>query len=100
MMSVQPSLTRSTSAIPPDTRVLKLSIRSCCQPGRSDAAHSGSVGRLSRTSIDDGVRWKTYRCSAVSARWGTHCTAVAPVPMMPTRLPANPVRFPSASPPV
>ena len=59
MMSVQPSLTRSSSAKPPDTSALKLSMRSCCQPGRSDWAQSGSVGRLLRTSIDEGVRWKT-----------------------------------------
>ncbi len=52
----------------PDTRVLKLSIRCFCHPGSSDAAHSGSVGRFARTSIDDGVRWNTYRCSAVSPR--------------------------------
>ena len=43
--------------------MLKLSMRRCCQPGSRLAAHSGSVGRLSRTSIDDGVRWKTYSCS-------------------------------------
>ena len=59
MMSVQPSLTRSLSANPPDTSVLKLSIRSCCQPGCRLAAHSGSVGRLARTSIELGVRWNT-----------------------------------------
>jgi hypothetical protein len=29
-----------------------------------------------------------------------HWTAVAPVPMIPTRLPASPVRFPFESPPV
>ena len=39
--------------------MLKLSIRRCCQPGFSDAAHSGSVSALLRTSTDDGVRWKT-----------------------------------------
>ena len=59
MMSVQPSLTRSTSWKPPETRMLKLSMRACCQPGSRLDAHSGSVGRLARTSIDDGVRWKT-----------------------------------------
>ena len=59
MMSVQPSPTRSSGSGMPVTRLLKFSIRRCCQPGSSDAAHSGSVGRLLRTSIDDGVRWKT-----------------------------------------
>ena len=58
-MSVQPSLTRSTSALPPETTVLKLSIRCCCQPGCRLAAQAGSVGPLLRTSTDEGVRWKT-----------------------------------------
>ena len=39
--------------------MLKFSIRRFCQPGSSAAAQSGSVGRLPRTSTDDGVRWKT-----------------------------------------
>ena len=59
MMSVQPSLTRSSSAKPPDTSVLKLSIRCLCQPWPRLSAHDGSVGRFARTSIDDGVRWNT-----------------------------------------
>ena len=42
--------------------MLKLSMRCCCQPGSQALAHSGSVGRFARTSIDDGVRWKTYSC--------------------------------------
>ena len=33
--------------------------RACCQPGFSRAAHSGSVGRSSRMSMPEGVRWKT-----------------------------------------
>ena len=36
MMSVQPSLTRSSGSGMPETRVLKFSIRRCCQPGSSD----------------------------------------------------------------
>ena len=40
MMSVQPSFTRSTGAKPPETSVLKFSIRSFCQPGRSAPAQS------------------------------------------------------------
>ena len=91
MMSVQPSSTRSSASGMPDTRLLKFSMRRSCQPGSRLAAHSGSVGRLSRTSIDDGVRWNTYSCCAPAPRCGTHCTAVAPVPMMPTRLSARPV---------
>ena len=59
MMSVHPSMTRSCSAIPPDVNRVKFSIRSFCHPGSSEAAHSGSVGRFARTSIDEGVRWKT-----------------------------------------
>ena len=48
--------------------------------------HAGSVGRLPRTSTVDGVRWKTSSCFTDLARCGTHWIAVAPVPMMPTRL--------------
>ena len=33
--------------------------RWACQPGSRVAAHSGSVSQSSRTSMDDGVRWKT-----------------------------------------
>jgi hypothetical protein len=44
------------------------------------------VGQSSRTSIEDGVRWKTVSCFAFAASSGTACTAVAPVPMMPTAL--------------
>ena len=61
----------------------------CCQPGSSVANQSGSIGWLLRTSIDDGVRWNTYSSPASRARCGMHCTAVAPVPMMPTRLSAE-----------
>ena len=35
-----------------------------------------------------GVRWKTVRCPTFLAIVWIVCTAVAPVPMMPTRLPA------------
>ena len=37
----------------------KLSIRAFCQPGSRPSAKDGSVGRLPRTPIADGVRWKT-----------------------------------------
>ena len=100
MMSVQPSLTRSSSCWPPVTSTLKFVILRCCQPGERDFAHSGSVGLLPRTSMDDGVRWKTWSSFAVPPRCGTHCTAVAPVPMMPTRLSASLCRLPFESPPV
>ena len=69
-------------------------MRRRCQPDSNDFAQSGSVGRFARTSIDDGVRWNRYSCFALAPTCGTHCTAVAPVPMMPTRLSFRPVRFP------
>ena len=100
MRSVQPSLTRSTSKRPPEITVVKLCMRSRCQPGCRLLTQSGSVGRSLRTSTDDGVRWKTNNSFAPSPRCGTHCTAVAPVPMMPTRLSARPVRPPIELPPV
>ena len=37
----------------------KFSIRACCQPGTKPWAKSGSVGRLPRSPIADGVRWNT-----------------------------------------
>ena len=101
--SVQPSLTRSSSGITIAVCVaVKFSSQRCCQPGVAISAnHPGSVGRLSRTSTEDGVRWKTYSSLHACARWGTHCTAVAPVPMIATRLSASPsIGAPSGSPPV
>ena len=68
---------------------IAFALRFACQPGSSEAAHWGSVSQSSLTSIDDGVRWKTYSSLHALARWGTHCTAVAPVPMMATRLSAS-----------
>ena len=58
-MSVQPSLTRSCSAKPPEVSSVKFSILSRCHPGSREAAQSGSVGRFARTSMEEGVRWKT-----------------------------------------
>ena len=100
MMSVQPSMTRSCSAKPPEVSSVKFSIRSRCHPGPSDAAHDASVGRFARTSMEEGVRWKTNSSPAEAATWGTTWTAVAPVPMMPTRLSARPSSPPFESPPV
>ena len=58
--SVQPSCTRSSPGRAPDWLAAKFSSQRCCQPGVAISANqSGSVGRLSRTSTDDGVRWKT-----------------------------------------
>ncbi len=58
--SVQPSITRSSSAMPPVWLAVKFSSHRCCQPGVLMVAnHSGSVGRLSRTSTELGVRWIT-----------------------------------------
>jgi hypothetical protein len=51
MMSVQPSLTRSLSAKPPETRTLKLSIRSCCQPGLQ-ALRPLRIGRRLAPHVD------------------------------------------------
>ena len=46
--------------MPPVWLAVKFSSQRCCQPGVAISAnHSGSVGALSRTSTDDGVRWKT-----------------------------------------
>jgi len=65
------------------------------------ANHSGSIGALARTSTEDGVRWNTSSEPQARARCGTHCTAVAPVPMMATRLSASlESGAPAASPPV
>ncbi|CAB5027408.1 unannotated protein [freshwater metagenome] len=86
MTSVHPSFTRSCSGWTPVTAWVKLTIRSACQPGGWDVNHSTSVGALLRTPTADGVRWNTNSSFAVFASCGTACTAVAPVPMMPTRL--------------
>ena len=62
-MSVQPSSVISSGAAwlrsPPATRRLKFCMRRCCQPGFNDLNQSRSVGPLRRTSIEEGVRWKT-----------------------------------------
>src|SRR6266702_965227 len=89
-MSVQPSCTRSTSAAPPAWLAVKFSSQRCCHPGVATPANQpGSIGWLSRASTEDGVRWNTYSSRASLARCGTHWTAVAPVPMRPTRLSAS-----------
>ena len=100
--SVQPSWTRSSSGRAAVWLAVKFSSQRCCQPGVAiDANHSGSVGRLSRTSTEDGVRWNTYSSPHARARCGTHCTAVAPVPMIATRLSASlSIGAPDGSPPV
>ena len=62
--------------------------RALAHPGSVDQVSISSelVGRWSRTSIVDGVRWNTYSSLTTFANSGMTCTAVAPVPMMPTRL--------------
>ena len=100
MMSVHPSITRSSPAMPPEVSTVKFSILRRCQPGSREDAQEGSVGRLARTSMDEGVRWKRKSCAAEAATCGTTWTAVAPVPMMPTRLSCRPTRFPFESPPL
>ena len=59
--SVQPSMHQIlVGECPPAGLAVKFSSQRCCQPGVAIAAnHSGSIGRLSRTSTDDGVRWNT-----------------------------------------
>jgi len=80
----------------------KFSSQRSCQPGVATSAnHSGSIGWLSRTSTDDGVRWKTNNSPHARARYGTHWIEVAPVPMIATRLSARrSIGAPSGSPPV
>ena len=49
----------STSGWAPVTAWVKLTIRSCCQPGSRLWNHSTSVGCWLRTPTAPGVRWKT-----------------------------------------
>ena len=49
---------------PPVCRIVKFVSHSRCQPGARVANHSGSIGWLFRTSMEDGVRWKTSRTPA------------------------------------
>src|SRR6266699_73541 len=59
--SVHPSLTRSSAGdSAADMLATKFSSQRSCQPGVARPAnHRGSIGWLSRTSTDEGVRWKT-----------------------------------------
>jgi|GEM_PF-4341469 len=100
--ALQLSATRSVCAAPPSTFAAQFSIQRCCQPGVATPANqSGSIGWLPRTSTEDGVRWNTYSSRHARARCGMHCTAVAPVPMMATRLSASlSIGAPRGSPPV
>lgn len=56
------------------------------QPGCRDWSHVSSIGWLLHTSMEEGVRWKTHSSCASHPGGGMHCAAVAPGPMMPTRL--------------
>ena len=47
------------------------------------------MGALCKGAHQLGLRWNTVRWPAVSAITGISCTAVAPVPMTPTRLPES-----------
>ena len=60
MMSVQPSFDEVLGLRAARDEVVEV-VHPLLLPARAraTAAHSGSVGRLSRTSIDDGVRWNT-----------------------------------------
>ncbi len=88
--------------MPPAWLAVKFSSQRCCQPGMATSANQrGSIGWLPRVSTEDGVRWNTYSSPASLARYGTHWTAVAPVPMRPTRWPASLcIGAPWESPPV
>ena len=101
-ISVQPSWIRSTSGCMPMVPSMKFSMRRSCQPGSAviSAHSSGVVGRWLRGLTVDGVRWKTMSSLQASASFGTACTAVAPVPMMPTTLSASLSIGASGPPPV
>ena len=60
MMSVQPSLHQVLGLEDAGDEVVEV-VHAASLPARlrGSAAQAGSVGRLSRTSIDDGVRWNT-----------------------------------------
>jgi hypothetical protein len=65
------------------------------------SAQSAGVSHWPRTPTVEGVRWKTTSSFAHLATSGTIWIAVAPVPMIPTRLSRSFVRFGcEASPPV
>ena len=101
-MSVQPSFTRSSSAKPPVCSVAKLMSHFRCQPGSS----VGEPLRIDRVVVADvDRRRRALEHEELAARparaCGMHCTAVAPVPMMPTRLSASfVIGAPAGSPPV
>eukprot|EP01047_Picozoa_sp_COSAG01_P051156 COSAG01_NODE_5244_length_4388_cov_6.643740_6_plen_229_part_00 len=89
--SVQPSFTRSCSPglARPVFTATKFSIHRVCQPGSvatSAANWWGSVGVFPRTSTLEGVRWNTSSSLHAAAKCGMHCTEVAPVPTIATRL--------------
>ena len=80
--------------------MVKFSMRLRCQPGLERGGPvriGGPVG-----PHVDGRRRALEHVQVLRrpARCGTTCTAVAPVPMMPTRLSRSFSRFPSESPPV
>ena len=53
------------------------------------ACVAASIGRLCSGAHQFGVRWNTVRCPTVLAISVIACTAVAPVPITATRLPAK-----------
>jgi len=67
-------------------------------PPRPTRSTPTEVSMLLRSKTTRGVRWKTCRLAATAATGATHCSAVAPVPMMPTRLSASPGRPPPVRP--
>ncbi len=89
-MSVQPSCTRSSSAKPPVWRVAKL-ISHSLLPARLERGEPLGVDRAgcpARRSTTACAGTRTARPRRAPGG-GMHCTAVAPVPMMPTRLSAS-----------
>ena len=77
---------------PPAWLAVKFSSQRCCQPGVATSANqSGSMGWLSRTSTDGRRALEHVQFPGVPGQVRHDWTAVAPVPMSPTRLPASPV---------
>ena len=98
--SVHPSDTKSSFIGAPVRSDSKLFLLLLCHPGFWFESQSESVCWLFLISIEEGVLWKTYNFSALSPKWGTHCTAVAPVPITAIFLSFRRDKFPNELPPV
>ena len=82
--SVQPSITRSSSAMPPVWLAVKFSSQRCCQPGRGDLGEPLGVGGPVVAHVDR--RRRALEDVELPARPGEvrarTAPTVAPVPMM------------------